>query len=1825
MACRVIFKPGTESVDQVFATNGRPSILFKSLTDASQGDKNSAYNAYIKTQTQSFKNWFGASKVVDENGEPLVVYHGSPTASNIQSFDSNYEKNTAHKDRGFYFTTSKNVAKGFIGDYDRLERHIDNLMDIATEYTEDTELDKEIRENIAQQKEIDNPKNVIPVFLNLTDPIIKDFKRSLKPKEGYSVNKKDNGAIFKNVGDSMGYIEEGIIISDVYVAFKPNQIKHAVDNAGEFNQNLDNMYAQRTSTPKYEEVVENKELKEKLDSFLESLGIRVEAVNSISDRDGNILDVNAAVDMVTKTVKVIEGHSDITTLPEEASHFFVQLLKQNKSPLYNSMRNLITKYKIYDQVAEEYNDLYEGNVDKIADEAIGKLISRHLIQNESNSPDVVLEEDLAQMARATRWWDRVLNYLGKLFKVSNDPYKSAAYRMLNQEVQGNKDTEFDNPDAMYQASTAVPKDNSPQAKLISSFMQTHNSLRKEMLPIEDIPGLSMRIVEEGETEKESYVYTNPETGVETNLGRVTNITAANFAKKHSKETRDKMNSNPRNKHLAEGGTRLHGVAQNLMEFYGSRSKVITVEPTHSYGIPTSLEKAFLIDGVPTQMPKELKDKFISGIRKIITQLETTQKEINIKEGTPDGKMVLLTELQIADPNPLDGGAALAGTMDVVPVFSNGKIGIVDFKFISPKGFGLKGFGKNRKLNVDPLQVRIESFNTQIGAYKNILINTYDVPAEDFVFTRIAPIHIQYKLGKGKKAKTLTNEIEVLEMGADQNDFMSQLSVAGELTNYPGLNKFLRKLYRQRDKYKRELQGAVGTTRINVQDRIKQLDKTIQGVTVQRNIAVILSDAQSSLKLIKERLQISDPNHADYLTFEELRNILQDFGNYTALNDETSEYIAELAKIDPEAAAKIRIGVGSAANYIETNHATIQNVMFDRLISQGAKMGLDTTEAGKEMNFAELELSPMSTSKNPIMRQAYKMIFDSFNKTKEETDAIRATIMSKDNKLSAKYGSQKFAVMSKFLINPKTGDLIAKLDTQLYDTLKEKQKEGDIEWLKDNMQIKADWPKKVGEWRRNKVRNMKALYPDDIQDGKIVKSNAPLRDKILEEFDATYDLTKDSAWKNPRWQSMLEFKPSTIESNLTEEYKTLSLPENKELKEYYEMYWQVNQKLNEITPEYLKGNFVAWTRDDMMQSVINNGFSMSSFQDRMSRTFTTRHSEEMESNGRVNPDGSLISSIPLPGIMALRNSKGDIDVNLKSKDLSKSLYGLSMSVYNFKHMGEIESVVLALGDQLASSDITKTDAFGNIIKEDGVNKTETMKENKSRFTALKTFQSQVDFYLYGHSTQSKDKIIAGVSMNRFVKASMNVFSAKKVGLAILPAVAAKLMGSINIGIQSIDGVSYNREGLANANKMFVGNNKQYSFFATVFDASQTPQSWAKARNMSAKKAAKYLEFGNIYEGFRWADEATDRKMTVAMGFKHGLDPEGNIRRLEQLPAGSKNLHELTIKNKDGTFMIQGMTQGAYDDMKSRIKNEGAKIKGQMDDTDILSAKLSLMGAALGQFKWWMPGLLAERIKGTRFNPVGKYMEEGRYGGLFVHYIQDAKTGNGFTNTLVGALKSGANAAMELSMLKRYKGDPAKRKEMMDQNKWTESMEAEYNEKKSMLDLELRNFKNNSTDPNIKNISLEEFMKMRTRSVKRTLSEIRSILGMYLMFAALGAVGEDDDKYMQQHYLTRQIMKVLGRTRRELGFVLDPREFTNMLQGGIPVIGLFNDAIKVVTNGSQELYDVAAGKRTMLEAMGIGRTGRDKTPLGYELFQFAPGFEKLRMVLEPYSQDKVNQFK
>jgi len=74
MACRVQRNPVNNKIEKVIAENGKESILFNSILDQTK-DAEDALVQYAYTHTDSFKKWFGDSKVVDENGEPLMVYH----------------------------------------------------------------------------------------------------------------------------------------------------------------------------------------------------------------------------------------------------------------------------------------------------------------------------------------------------------------------------------------------------------------------------------------------------------------------------------------------------------------------------------------------------------------------------------------------------------------------------------------------------------------------------------------------------------------------------------------------------------------------------------------------------------------------------------------------------------------------------------------------------------------------------------------------------------------------------------------------------------------------------------------------------------------------------------------------------------------------------------------------------------------------------------------------------------------------------------------------------------------------------------------------------------------------------------------------------------------------------------------------------------------------------------------------------------------------------------------------------------------------------------------------------------------------------------------------------------------------------------------------------------------------------------------------------------------------------------------------------------------------------------------------------------------------
>mgnify|MGYP003637282506 FL=1 len=71
---------------QVTAPNGKPSKLFNDLTKF-LGDEELALKAWARTYTKEFQEWFKDSKVVDENGEPKLVFlNEKNTNSNVFAF-----------------------------------------------------------------------------------------------------------------------------------------------------------------------------------------------------------------------------------------------------------------------------------------------------------------------------------------------------------------------------------------------------------------------------------------------------------------------------------------------------------------------------------------------------------------------------------------------------------------------------------------------------------------------------------------------------------------------------------------------------------------------------------------------------------------------------------------------------------------------------------------------------------------------------------------------------------------------------------------------------------------------------------------------------------------------------------------------------------------------------------------------------------------------------------------------------------------------------------------------------------------------------------------------------------------------------------------------------------------------------------------------------------------------------------------------------------------------------------------------------------------------------------------------------------------------------------------------------------------------------------------------------------------------------------------------------------------------------------------------------------------------------------------------------------
>ena len=323
---------------------------------------------YAQVRTKAFKKWFGdwendpenASKVVDENGEPRVMYHGSPDLFDTFSYDFFGRTDSGDNGRGFYFAYRKETAKGY-GD------------------------------------------NIYHVFLNVKHPFIhigfdtqskvKGFNRAYNPTNREMLQKRID-SISRRIELDKEALEE----------YKEDEFHISILNKRiSYNKTLLNSLQQELST-KPKDYLDSK-LYDTLDEY-----------DGVMEQDEHyqivIRNSNQIKSATDNTGAFSDTENDITDdtynsniLAEEWGHFVVEAVTGN--PLRDRMLKTLKNDEVLQRLLGDdyykYQKIYNGDIDLLAREALGKMMAQVLNSYDPAAPNDRLFE---------RYKNSILNFFG---------------------------------------------------------------------------------------------------------------------------------------------------------------------------------------------------------------------------------------------------------------------------------------------------------------------------------------------------------------------------------------------------------------------------------------------------------------------------------------------------------------------------------------------------------------------------------------------------------------------------------------------------------------------------------------------------------------------------------------------------------------------------------------------------------------------------------------------------------------------------------------------------------------------------------------------------------------------------------------------------------------------------------------------------------------------------------------------------------------------------------------------------------------------------------------------------------------------------------------------------------------------------------------------------------------------------------------------------------------------------------------------------------------------------------------------------------------------
>ena len=1471
--------------------------------------------------------------------------------------------------------------------------------------------------------------------------------------------------------------------------------------------------------------------------FLEKVGVNVNIVKEIVV-NGVKYDANGVAQVMQQLISVVEG-KEAQALPEEAMHFAVSIIKQTNPKLYQKLMKEINGYDMLTQVFRTYgNDpLYQKDgkpdVIKLKEEAIAKVLVEKIINKSEN-----IAETKENTATAQSWWRSIVDWVRDLL------YVKSGFDQVTIDIISGKDIGTADQIGEEQDATFLQK--SKQDNVYDSVVE-----------------LSKRITRPAEGENK-YVVDGKE------VSRVSDIVKTYYDNRQkNQELLDDEYDTAVKELKKEKGTKGHADLEYAFSLFVD-------------------ENGYLKDAATRAANKE-NDDYISQIGSQ-TFYETLRDNLERRLESYPGPTEDSKGTRFIKEVAIYNGKNLAGTVDFMAITPEGKIDILDWKFMN----------LNQEKYTDVPWYKIESWNIQMDEYKKILTANYGVQAKDFRQTRMIPILAQYSRGKKSKEGAVIElprltgvkigDVNVQEID-EQEDFLLPVPTKDELTDNRRLDELLKKLNKSYETFAKE--KVTPDKKDAKREQLQSLFKAIRRLQVKRDVRPLIDQAKLLAKkaedLITKYKELYE-NPADASVFseqeinlftEEMESLSNAFNSYVDIHNLLKDVV------DGDVRDELRDVADSASEFISEFKVINEDFVRDVIAK---REGYDNVLAPEKIvkGFAKW-FSSTATLQVKTIQLLFTKANKAFSKAAMATQEESAKLMTlRDDYM--KWAESKGITQKEFfsMIKKKdSNELIDQYKKEFYTEAKKAIKDGDVQWIKDNVdvaQLEEALEKKKNEEIekvKNKPRNG---TPDQIL-REITKETA--------NVERLYSINTTSS---KGWFLYDIVKKFPLEKWQSEQWKELSKPENAPAKAFYNYIVEKNKEYADLgyIAKQKERIFLPYVEGSIIESAIK-GESLS-VGERFWRSISIDASDV--GYGQIDPNtGKPINTIPKYFTTPFEGVLSD--------DLFKTMAMYNEAALRFKYVSEIENQVRAIARVEKNKKTIMTTSLGKVardpITDDIVYNPEGTEGNYELLDSMiksivygqryidnqnfdaalfnisswgKTFNEKLGINVFPENLGERQ-----VTLNKVVDNLNNSFSITTLGFNFGSSLSNGLGGTFQSIINSGKYFTKN-DFIASEMQLFVNKlsgtdknkfAKAFLYFLPLTDNYNRDLAKKLSTNVvteegvqdllmfmmrgadRAVQGANFLAFLNNsvvidnkvvnareylrtlpeYKG-RWSGSSQDRKAFDAKF-------EEDVKKLVE----EKGVMKLATV-EDGKFVIPGVDRMSDSvlDLRRKVQQLSKDAMGNLSEDDLRLINMNILGKSFMVFKNWIPRLVDVRFGGLKYNAASDAYEWGRTRMMF-SVLQD----NLFTNFkgLTGLILGNEDGAelMRKSFEKR----------------------AEQYERETGRVLEMDE------------AMFMDLMHSNVNAFARDLMFLSALAGLIFAMAAAAPDDEEDALVKNQYNYARRLT---DKIFDEVSYFYNPTSVLSLIGSGpFPSMSLLNNASKGLFNSFKELYGLTTGDEEMVE--------------------------------------------